>query len=102
MGWYLDGRVTACVGTHTHVPTADARVLPGGTAYVHRCRHDRSARGRDRRRARARACAAFLTQMPVKFETSQDDPWLNAVVVEAGSDGLATSIEQLLIPAPGE
>ena len=34
MGWYLDGRVTACVGTHTHVPTADARVLPGGTAYV--------------------------------------------------------------------
>ena len=34
LGWYLDGRVTACVGTHTHVPTADARVLPGGTAYV--------------------------------------------------------------------
>src|SRR5919107_5669261 len=34
MGWYLDGRVTACVGTHTHVPTADARVLPGGTAYI--------------------------------------------------------------------
>src|SRR3712207_8044977 len=34
MGWYLDGRVTACVGTHTHVPTADARVLPGGTACV--------------------------------------------------------------------
>ena len=34
MGWYLDGRVTACVGTHTHVPTADGRVLPGGTAYI--------------------------------------------------------------------
>ena len=34
MGWHLDGRVTACVGTHTHIPTADARVLPGGTAYV--------------------------------------------------------------------
>ena len=34
MGWHLDGRVTACVGTHTHVPTADARVLPGGTAYI--------------------------------------------------------------------
>ena len=34
MGWYLDGRVTAVVGTHTHVPTADARVLPGGTAYI--------------------------------------------------------------------
>ena len=34
MGWHLDGRVTAVVGTHTHVPTADARVLPGGTAYI--------------------------------------------------------------------
>ena len=34
LGWYLDGRVTAVVGTHTHVPTADARVLPGGTAYI--------------------------------------------------------------------
>ena len=34
MGWHLDGRATACLGTHTHVPTADARVLPGGTAYV--------------------------------------------------------------------
>src|SRR5207302_10011152 len=34
MGWHVDGRVTACVGTHTHIPTADARVLPGGTAYI--------------------------------------------------------------------
>ena len=53
MGWFLDGRVTAVVGTHTHVPTADARVLPGGTAYITRRRHDRRARRRHRRQARA-------------------------------------------------
>ena len=49
MGWHLDGRVTACVGTHTHVPTADARVLPGGTAYISDVGHDRCAGQRDRR-----------------------------------------------------
>ena len=42
MGWHLDGRVTACVGTHTHVPTADGRVLPGGHRVHHRCGHDRA------------------------------------------------------------
>ena len=42
MGWYLDGRVSAMVGTHTHVPTADTRILPGGTGVSDRRRHDRS------------------------------------------------------------
>src|SRR5437763_1147500 len=67
MGWYLDGRVTACVGTHTHVPTADARVLPGGTAYV----TDVGMTGpRDSVIGvqREQAVRRFLTQMPVKFE----------------------------------
>ena len=49
MGWHLDGRVTACVGTHTHVPTADARVLPGGTAYCTDVGMTGAARRRDRR-----------------------------------------------------
>ena len=53
LGWHLDGRVTAVVGTHTHVPTADARVLPGGTAYITDVGHDRAARRRHRRQARA-------------------------------------------------
>ena len=53
MGWHLDGRVTAVVGTHTHVPTADARVLPGRHRLHHRRRHDRPARRGDRRQARA-------------------------------------------------
>ena len=53
MGWHLDGRVTAVVGTHTHVPTADARVLPGGTAYITDVGMTGPARGRDRGQARA-------------------------------------------------
>ena len=53
MGWYLDGRVTAVVGTHTHVPTADARILPGGTAYMTDVGHDGTSGRRDRGQARA-------------------------------------------------
>jgi metallophosphoesterase (TIGR00282 family) len=100
MGWYLDGRVTACVGTHTHVPTADARVLPKGTAYVSDVGMTgprESVIGVERDLAIKR----FLTMTPVKFETAQGDPWLNAVLVEAGDDGRATSIEQLLVPLSG-
>ena len=98
MGWYLDGRVTACVGTHTHVPTADARVLEAGTAYISDVGMTgprQSVIGVERDLAVKR----FLTQTPVKFETAQGDPWLNAVLIEAGDDGRARSIEQLLVPA---
>ena len=100
MGWHLDGRVAAVVGTHTHVPTADARVLPGGTAFI-------SDVGMTGSRTsvlgveREQALEAFRTQMPVRFETADEDVWVNAVVVEVGDDGLADSIEQVLVPAPG-
>jgi calcineurin-like phosphoesterase len=50
---------------------------------------------------REQALERFRTMMPVKFDTADEDPWLNAVLIEAGDDGLATSIEQLLIEAPG-
>jgi metallophosphoesterase (TIGR00282 family) len=100
MGWHLDGRVTACVGTHTHVPTADARVLPGGTAYVSDVGMT-GARGGVIGVRREQALERFRTMMPVKFDTADDDPWLNAVLIEAGDDGRATSIEQLLVEAPG-
>ena len=99
MGWHLDGRVTACVGTHTHVPTADARVLPGGTAFISDVGMT-GARGGVIGVRREQALERFRTMMPVKFETSDEDPWLNAVVIEAGDDGCATSIEQLLLEAP--
>ena len=98
MGWHLDGRVTACVGTHTHVPTADARVLPGGTAYVSDVGMT-GARGGVIGVRREQALRRFVTQMPVRFETSDEDPWLNAVLIEAGAGGRAHAIEQLLLPA---
>jgi metallophosphoesterase (TIGR00282 family) len=100
MGWHLDGRATAVVGTHTHIPTADARVLPGGTAYITDVGMT-GARGGVIGVRREQALEALVTQMPVKFEPSEVDPWLNAVVIRAGSDPLrADGIEQLLVPAP--
>src|SRR5438876_6715755 len=97
MGWHLDGRVTACVGTHTHIPTADARVLPGGTAYVTDVGMT-GARGGVIGVRREQALTRFLTQVPARFEPSDDDPWLNAVVIEADDSGAATAIRQLLVP----
>ncbi len=100
MGWYLDGRVTAVVGTHTHVPTADARVLPGGTAYITDVGMT-GPRGGVIGVKRQQALEAMLTRMPVKFETSSEDPWLNGVLISAGRPMCAEAIEQLLEPAPG-
>ena len=96
MGWHLDGRVTACVGTHTHVPTADARVLPKGTAYVTDVGMT-GARDSVIGVRSEQALESFRTQMPVRFETADDNPWVNAVLIEARPDGLAASIEQLLV-----
>jgi metallophosphoesterase (TIGR00282 family) len=98
MGWHLDGRVTAVLGTHTHVPTADARVLPGGTAYVTDVGMT-GARGGVLGVKRELAVDALVTQMPVRFAPSDDDPWLNAVLVSASESLRADSIEQLLIEA---
>jgi metallophosphoesterase (TIGR00282 family) len=97
MGWHLDGRVTACVGTHTHIATADARVLPGGTAYVTDVGMTGARDGVIGVR-REQALERFLTQVPTRFEPSDEDPWLNAVVIEADDSGRATSIRQLLLP----
>jgi len=95
MGWYLDGRVTAVIGTHTHVQTADARVLPGGTAYITDVGmtgpHD-SIIGIETGAALSR----FLTGLPSKFDASTQNPRLNAVVVEADdATGRARGIERL-------
>jgi metallophosphoesterase (TIGR00282 family) len=95
MGWHLDGKVSAVLGTHTHVQTADERVLPQGTAYVTDVGmtgpHD-SIIGVEIEAALGR----FLTAMPTRFETATGNPRLNAVVVEADDrTGLATDIERL-------
>jgi hypothetical protein len=95
MAWHLDGKVTAVIGTHTHVQTADERVLPGGTACITDVGmtgpHD-SIIGVDKSAALGR----FLSSMPVRFEAAKGDPKLHAVVISADvSTGKATAIERL-------
>ncbi|MFN2612527.1 MAG: TIGR00282 family metallophosphoesterase [Solirubrobacterales bacterium] len=101
MGWHLDGRAAAVLGTHTHVPTADARVLPGGTAVLTDVGMT-GARNGIIGVKRKQAIEAFLTQMPVRFETAEEDVWINGAVIEVNERGLADSIEQILMPAPAE
>jgi metallophosphoesterase (TIGR00282 family) len=97
LGWYLDGRVTAVVGTHTHVPTADLRVLPGGTAYITDVGMT-GPRGGVIGVKKDQAIESLRTHMSVRFETSPDDPWLNGVVIRASKSLRADSIDQLLEP----
>jgi 2',3'-cyclic-nucleotide 2'-phosphodiesterase len=97
LGWHLDGRVTAVVGTHTHVPTADARVLPGGTAYITDVGMT-GPRGGVIGVKKEQAIESLRTHMSVRFETSADDPWLNGVVIRASQSLRADRIEQVLAP----
>jgi 2',3'-cyclic-nucleotide 2'-phosphodiesterase len=100
LGWYLDGRVTAVVGTHTHVPTADARVLPGGTAYITDVGMT-GARGGVIGVRREQSIAVMRTHMPMRYDSADEDPWLNAVLIRGSSPRRADAIEQVLRPAPG-
>jgi len=94
MGWHLDGLATAVVGTHTHVQTADAQVLPGGTAYCTDVGmtgpHD-GVIGVER----GPIIQRFLTGLPTKFDTASGMPRLHGVIVSADGDGRATAIERL-------
>jgi 2',3'-cyclic-nucleotide 2'-phosphodiesterase len=99
MGWHLDGKATAVVGTHTHVQTADERILPKGTAYLTDVGmtgpHD-SIIGVEVEPALNR----FLTALPQKFETATGNPRLNAVLVEADeASGRATDVERITLSA---
>src|SRR5437763_869965 len=99
MGWHLDGKVTAVVGTHTHVQTADERILPKGTAYLTDVGmtgpHD-SIIGVEVEPALNR----FLTALPQKFETATGNPRLHGVVIEADEQtGRATDIERVSLSA---
>jgi metallophosphoesterase (TIGR00282 family) len=99
LGWHLDGRVTAVVGTHTHVPTADARVLDGGTAYITDVGMT-GPRGGVIGVKREQAIESLLTQMPIRFETSEEDPWLMGVLISCSASLKADSIQQILMPKP--
>ena len=95
MGWHLDGRVAAVVGTHTHVQTADARILPGGTAYITDAGmtgpHD-SIIGMER----AEVLTRFVTGLPARMEPAAGNPRLQAVVIDADErTGLARGIVRL-------
>jgi hypothetical protein len=95
---WLDGRVTAVIGTHTHVQTADARVQPGGTAAITDAGmtgpHD-SVIGVEADRAIQR----MRTGMPVRFETAAGDVRIEGALVECGPEGRATSCQPIRVPA---
>ena len=95
LGWYLDGRVSALVGTHTHVQTADERILPNGTAYitdVGMTGSFDSVIGVDK----GQAIQRFLTQQSVKFDIPKKDLRINAVVIGIETKtGKAVSIERI-------
>jgi calcineurin-like phosphoesterase len=97
MGWHLDGRVAAVLGTHTHVPTADGRVLPGGTAHI-------SDVGMTGSRTSVlgvkpeQALRSMITQMPTRFETAEEDVWVMGAVIEVNERGLADSFLQVMLP----
>ena len=97
LGWYLDGRVTAVVGTHTHVPTADERILPQGTAYITDVGMSGPYDGvigvkKDL------VVNKFLNGMPVRFEPATGDVRLCAVVIECDEkSGRAKSIQRLML-----
>jgi metallophosphoesterase (TIGR00282 family) len=99
MGWHMDGRVTAVIGTHTHVQTADERILPKGTAYL----TDAGMTGPHESIIGVTVDAAlgrFLNAMPAKFEAAGGPARLNAVVVTADpSSGRAVAIERLNLSA---
>lgn len=95
LGWYLDGKVTAVVGTHTHVPTADFRVLPGGTAYITDVGMT-GARGGVIGMKKEQSIAVMRTHMPMRYEPSEEDPWLMGVLIESAGPRRAAKISQLL------
>ena len=99
MGWHLDGRVSAVIGTHRHVQTADERVLPGGTAYitdVGMTGPTEGVIGVDRDVILQR----FLQQMPVRFEPAKGPAALHGAVVSVDPDsGRALDIRRLRVPA---
>ncbi len=103
MGWFLDGKVSAVIGTHTHVQTADERILPHGTGYITDAGMTGpfdSVIGIDKEAALKR----FLAEVPVRLTPAKCDVRINGVVLDIGSDGVCTSIERLSqsVPSPEE
>ena len=97
LGWYLDGRVTALIGTHTHIPTADERVLPGGTAYITDVGMTGPYDGVIGVKKEI-VVSRFLNNMPARFEPASGDARLCAVLIESDeASGKARSIHRLMV-----
>lgn len=97
LGAYLDGRVSAVVGTHTHVQTADERVLPGGTAFISDVGMT-GARDSVIGIRKELSVQRFMTQMPVRYEIAKNDPMLCAVVIDVDEvTGVARQIERVMV-----
>jgi metallophosphoesterase (TIGR00282 family) len=98
MGWYLDGRVSAVYGTHTHIQTADERILPGGTAFITdlgMCGPFDSVIGMEKEVV----INGFISQLPRKFEVAQENAVLQGVIVDVDSQsGKAREIRRLRVP----
>ncbi len=94
LGWFLDGLVSAVIGTHTHVQTADERILPGGTAYI----SDAGMTGSFDSVIgvkKEHVLQRFLTQMPIRFDVAGDDLRISGVIVEVDiASGKASRIER--------
>ncbi len=98
LGLYLDGKVSAVIGTHTHIQTADESILPGGTAYLTDCGMTGGHAGVIGMRAES-VIPRFLTGMPTKFDVCEDGPRLNAVVLEIDDEtGRALDIRRINLP----
>jgi metallophosphoesterase (TIGR00282 family) len=97
MGWYLDGRASVVYGTHTHIQTADERILPGGTAYITdlgMCGPLDSVIGMERETV----IRGFITQLPRQFEVAKDNVALQGVVVDVDAQsGKAREIRRLRV-----
>jgi metallophosphoesterase (TIGR00282 family) len=100
MGWFLDGRVSCIFGTHTHIQTADERILPKGSAYI----TDLGMTGPYESvigRAITPVLKKFISNMPAPFDVAEGDPRLSGALVEVDSEtGRATEIRRVHIPAP--
>jgi len=101
MGWHLDGRVSAVIGTHTHVPTADTRILPGGTAYQTDCGMTGPYDGVIGAEKEL-VLKKFLTSLPVRLEAAKRGGELHGVLVDIDEhSGRARSIERIVRPLAG-
>lgn len=95
LGWHLDGKVSAVIGTHTHVQTADERILPNKTAYITDCGMTGPFDGVIGRK-KEQILTRFITQMPTRFEMAESDVRLNGVVIDVDEKtGEANSIERI-------